>query len=118
MPNVALLLLGITVSLIDAFLAVMTAGFGADPVHDLQSAAMTVVILTSLALLPSSLIAFWRSKVYVVTSWSIFGLCTLCVLVGAWGGMAFLVLAFIQALVATTIDSRSDEPPKTDKAPG
>jgi hypothetical protein len=118
-PNVALLLLGVTVSLLDAFLSVMTAGFGADPVHDVKSAAMTVVILASLALLPSSLIAFWWSRIGVVVSWSIFRLCSLCVLIGgAWGGMVFLVLSFVQALITTSIDSRGEEHPNADVAPG
>jgi hypothetical protein len=96
----------------------MTAGFGADPVHDVSSAAMTAAILASLILLPSSLIAFLWSKIYVVTSWSISGLCVLSVLVGARGAMLLLVFAFIQALIASAIHSRSEEPSKLDGASG
>jgi hypothetical protein len=32
--------------------------------------------------------------------------------------MAFLVLAFAQSLIATIVDSRSEERPKADEAPG
>jgi hypothetical protein len=119
LPNVALLLLGIVISLIDAFLSVMTAGFGADPIHDLKSFAMQVVILASLALLPSSLIVFLWSRIGVVVSWSIVGLCSLCVpLGGAWAGILFLILAFVQSIIATAVDARSNELPNSDVALG
>ena len=48
--NVALLLIGIVVALADGWLAAMTAAFGADPVHDLRSGTVTVVLGGSLAI--------------------------------------------------------------------
>jgi hypothetical protein len=118
LPNVALLLLGIIISGADAFLSVMTAGFGADPIHDTESLAMVVVLLASLALLPSFLIAFWWSGMGMVASWSIVGLCSLCMLIGARHGILFLILALIQSIIATTVDSRGKQPPESEEALG
>jgi hypothetical protein len=117
-PNIALLVLGVIISSVDAFLSAMTAGFGADPIHDVKSGAMVAVILVSLALLPSSIAAFWWSKIGAVTSWSIFGVCSVCVLLGgAWNGMVFMIIAFVQSLIATAVDSRSKELTKSDESP-
>ena len=116
--NTALSLLGIVVSTIGAFLAVMTAGFGADPVHDVSSAAMVVILRASIALFPSALIGLWWSRIGVVTSWSIFVLCGLCALLGgAWHGMRFLIVPFVQSLIATTVDSKRNDFPKSDATP-
>jgi hypothetical protein len=42
-----------------------------------------------------------------------------CVLLGgARNGMAFLIIAFIQSLITTAVDSQSGELPKSDEAPG
>jgi hypothetical protein len=104
--NVALLLIGIVVALADGWLASMTSGFGADPVHDLRSGAIMVALVASLALLPACLITVRWPSLGANMSWSVAVLCCLSV----WASSAvilFLILAVIEALIATNIASRS-----------
>jgi hypothetical protein len=56
--NIALLLVGAVVCLFTGFMAVMTAGFGADPVHDFRSGAILCDILATLLSVPFYLAMF------------------------------------------------------------
>ncbi len=106
--NVALLLIAIVVALADGWLAMMTAGFGADPVHDLKSGTFIVVLWASLALLPACLITLIWPKVGAIISWSVVALCCL----SFWASPAvilFLILAVIEGLIGTSIASRSEK---------
>lgn len=106
--NVALLLVAIVVALADGWLAAMTAGFGADPVHDLKSGAFMVVLWASLALLPASLITLIWPRVGAIISWSVVTLCCL----SFWASPAvilFLILAAIEGLIATSVALRSEK---------
>ncbi len=108
--NFTLLLTGIVVALGDAWLAVMTMAFGADPVHDARSGAVMIVLWASLALIPASLITFRWPKVGAILSWCLAGLCGLCV----WASsviLLFLILAVVEGVIATNIASRSEETP-------
>ena len=105
--NVALLLIGIVVALADGWLAAMTAAFGADPVHDLRSGTVTLVLGGSLALIPASLITLRWPKLGAIISWSVVALCCLSV----WASsvvILFLILAAVEGLNSTNIASRSE----------
>ena len=105
--NSVLLLIGIVVALADGWLAVMTAGFGANPVHDLKSGAVMGVLVASLVLLPACLITARWPSLGANISWSVVALCLLSV----WASpvvILFLILAAIEGLIATSIVSRSE----------
>ena len=106
--NVVLLLIGTVVALGDGWVSVMTMAFGADPVHDLRSGALMVVLWVSLVLVPVCLITTLRwPRLGAIMSWSVVALC--CVLVWATSAvLLFLVPAAIVGLIATTIASRSE----------
>jgi hypothetical protein len=114
--NFALLLFGTVVALGDAWAAGMTMAFGADPVHDMRSGAVMIVLWASLALIPASLIAFRWPVVGAILSWSLAALCGLCV----WSSpviLLFLILAVVEGLIATNIASRSEETPLMSVTP-
>ena len=105
--NVTLLLIGVVVALADGWLAVMTAGFGADPVHDWRSGAFMVVLCASLVVLPACLITFRWPTLGATVSWGVAALCCLSI----WSSPAvilFLILAAVEGLIATNIASRSE----------
>jgi hypothetical protein len=105
--NLVLLLVGIVVALVDAWLAVMTMGFGADPVHDLRSGAVMVVLWSSLGVAPACLIAFRWPKLSAIISFGIVGLSCLSV----WASpvvVLFLILAAVEGLIANSVASRSE----------
>ena len=105
--NFALQLMGIVVALVAGWVSMMTMAFGADPVHDLRTGAVMVVLWASFVLVPASLIAFRWPKVGAIISWGIVVLCCVCL----WASSAvFLVLipAAIEGLIATAIASRSE----------
>ncbi len=104
--NVALLLIAIVVALADGWVAMMTAGFGTDPVHDVKSGVFMVVLWASLALLPACLITLIWPKVGAMISWSVVALCCL----SFWASPAviiFLILAAIEGLIGTGVASHS-----------
>lgn len=105
--NFVLLLIGIVVALADGWFAVMTAGFGADPVHDLKSGAVAVVLVASLVLLPACLITLRWPSLGANISWSVAALCFLSVWVSRVA-ILFLIFATIEGLIATSIASRSE----------
>jgi hypothetical protein len=67
--NIALLLVGAIVCLGTGFMAVMTAGFGADPVHDFKSAAILCDIFAALLSIPFYLVTFRWCGVGSVGAW-------------------------------------------------
>jgi hypothetical protein len=108
--NFVLLLTGIGVALADVWLAVMTAAFGADPVHDLSSGTVIAVLFGSLVLLPASLITLKWPRLGANISWSVVALCC----VSFWASsvvILFLILAAIEGLIATRIAGRGEKTP-------
>ena len=114
--NIALLLIGIVVALAGGWFAVMTAGFGADPVHDLRSGATVAVLYASLLLLPACLITHRWPNLGANIAWGVAGLC--CLLIWASPVVVFfLILAGIEGLIATNIASRSERTPPISEIP-
>src|SRR5260370_40514291 len=105
--NVALLVIGIAVALADGWLAVMTMAFGADPVHDLRSGMIAVVLWVSMVLLAACLITLKWPNLGAIISWSVVALCC----VSAWASplvILFLILAAVEGTIAVNIASRSE----------
>jgi hypothetical protein len=107
--NIALLLVGAVVCLATGFMAVMTAGFGADPVHDFKSAAIRCGILAALLSVPFYLATFRWCGVGSVGVW-----CTAlvslvsCLVTGMAGPtVLFTLLLALQGLICTGINSAS-----------
>ena len=103
--NIALLLVGAVVCLGTGFMAVMTAGFGADPVHDFNAPRSSAALL----LIPFYLITFRWCGVGSVGVW-----CTAlvslvsCLVVGmAAPTVLFTLLLALQGLICTGINSAS-----------
>jgi hypothetical protein len=105
--NVALLLLGVVVALADVWLAVMTLAFGADPVHDLRSGMIAVVLWASMTTLAACLITLKLPNLGAIVSWSVVALCRLSV----WASsvvILFMILAAVEGAIAVKIASRSE----------
>ncbi len=106
--NVTLLLIGTLVAFADGWVSMMTMAFGADPVRNLKSGAVMVVLWASLVLVPASLVVTLRwPKPGAIISWSVVALSCLCI----WGSpviLLFLILAAIEGLIAANIASRSE----------
>ena len=107
--NVALLFMAGLVSLFITFLAVMTAGFGADPVHDYQSFAVACLVLIALLSTPLWLIMLRWSSVGYFGAWSVTACWALICLVLGMRFSGLVVLLAIQSLISGAIHSRSKE---------
>jgi len=106
--NVLLLVAGALVCLFTTFLLVMTAGFGADPVHDLKSLAVTSLLCVGLLCVPSFLLMLRWSRIGSVAMWSVALCCLLFALVGGlihYSGLVILLL--IEATICAAIDTES-----------
>lgn len=107
MGNIALLLVGLAIAIANEWAAAMTAGFGAERVHDLRSGAIMVVLMASLMLLPAFLITVRWPGLGANVCWSIAGICCLCI----WASplfILFLILAAVDGLISVKIASRSE----------
>jgi len=106
--NIALLLVGIAVALADGWVAAMTAGLGAEPVHDMRSGAIMAVLGASLLIVPAWLITLRWPSVAANIAWGVAALCCLSV----WATplvLLFLILAVVEGLIAANVASRSEE---------
>jgi hypothetical protein len=106
--NIGLALLGVLLAVADAWLAAMTGGFGADPVHDVKGGAVMVMLMASMTLLPASLITLRWPSVSTPTCWIIAGVCGVSFLFTSVA-ILFGILAVLEALIATTVKTRSEE---------
>ena len=107
--NIALLLVGAVVCLATGFMAVMTAGFGADPVHDFTSGAIYCDILAALLSVPFYLAMFRWCGVGSAGVWctAMFSL-LVCLVTGMAGPtVLFTLLLVLQGLICTGIKSAS-----------
>ena len=95
--NISLLLLGVLLAVVDAWLAAMTSAFGTDPVHNVRSGAIVVMLIASATLLPVSLVTVWWPTLGAGISWVIAVLCAACVLFSS-AAILFLILAVVEAL--------------------
>jgi hypothetical protein len=107
--NIFLLFAGGLGCLIIAFISVMTAGFGADPVHDLPSRALAFLLYFWLLSIPAYLIMFFWSKVGSVAMWTIAGLSVgiLLLIPRDWHYLGLTVPLGIEAFIFHVIDSGS-----------
>jgi hypothetical protein len=69
--KIILLVAGALIALFNTFLVVMTAGFGADPVHDFRSFAAACLLDLALLSAPLYLIALRWSGVSCVGTWGV-----------------------------------------------
>src|SRR5271155_357598 len=107
--NIALLIIGAVVCLATGFMAVMTAGFGADPVHDFKSGAILCEILAALLSGPFYLVMFRWCGVGSVGVWctAMFSL-SVCLVTGmAAPTVLFTLLLVLQGFICTGINSAS-----------
>ena len=79
--NVALLFVGAVLCAVIALEAIMTAGFGADPVHDFKSAAILFDILAAILSIPFFLTMFRWCGIGSVGIWCAAGISLLCCLI-------------------------------------
>jgi hypothetical protein len=107
--NIALLLVGAVVCLATGFMAVMTAGFGAGPVHDFKSAAILCDILAALFSVPFYLATFRWCGVGSVGVWCAALVSLVSCLVTGMAGptVLFTLLLALQGLICTGINSAS-----------
>jgi hypothetical protein len=107
--NIVLLIAGAIICLIIGFMAVMTAGFGADPAHDFRSTAIVFDLLTSLLSIPFYLAMFRWCGVGMVGVWgSAIASLASCLVTGMAGPtVLFTLLLGIQGAVCYAIYSRS-----------
>jgi hypothetical protein len=109
--NAALLVVGTAVCLATGFMAQMTAGFGADPVHDFKSAAIVCDILAALMSVPFYLTMFRWCGVGLVGVWcmAMVSLAT-CLVTGMEGPTVFFtILLVLQGLICSGINSVSNK---------
>jgi hypothetical protein len=107
--NIALLVVGAIVCLFIVFMAVMTAAFAADPVHDFKSGAIFCDILAALASVPFFLVMFKWCGVGHIGVWctAVFSL-LVCLVTGMAGPtLLFTLLLVFQGLLCTGINSAS-----------
>jgi hypothetical protein len=107
--NIALLIIGAVVCLATGFMAVMTAGFGADPVHDFKSGAILCDILAALLSVPFYLVMFRWCGVGSVGVWctAMFSL-LVCLVTGMAGPtVLFTLLLVLQGFICTGVNSAS-----------
>jgi len=107
--NIALLFAGVIDAVFIAFLAAMTAGFAADPVHDVKSFATVCFLWVALSSAPIFLTMFRWSGIGSKAMWYSTGC---CFLLGLFGGvlphlLGVLLLMLIEGLICQAIDSAS-----------
>ena len=87
----------------------MTTAFGADPVHDLKTAAVMSMLYASLALVPASLITLRWPIIGAAISGMIALFCAICILASSVA-VLFLVLAIAESAIATAVKHQSEKP--------
>jgi len=93
------------------FFLIMTAGFGADPVHDYRSFAIASLVCIGLLIAPAYLITLRWPKIGSLTMWGV-ALC--CLLISIVGGVIFhflglVVLLLVEALICSAVNSGSEK---------
>ena len=108
--NIALLASGVLMSVFNVFIIVMTAGFGADTIHDFKSFAVTAILCISLLLAPISLVMFRWCGLGAISMWCLLGGCCLITLIAGLLNhlLGFLILLLAQALIFELINSKSN----------
>ncbi len=109
--NIALLFVGTVVCAFILFMVVMTAGFGADPVHDFRSGAILCDLLAALLSVPIFLAMFRWCGVGSVGIYRIAVFSALIFLVTGMAGPTglFSILLFLQCLICWGITSTSEK---------
>jgi hypothetical protein len=115
--NIFLLAAGALGCLVITFMSVMTAGFGADPVHDFASGAIAFLLYFWLLSIPAYLIMIFWSKVGSIAMWTIAGLSfgILLLIPRDWHYLGLTVPLGIEAFIFQVIDSASS-PSKMEAA--
>jgi hypothetical protein len=113
--NVILLLAGSILCLLNTFLFVMSAGFGADPIHDLKTAAAQGLIMAGLLGGPAFLLMFRWCGIGSKAVWCVAASCTLIALIGGvlWHMLGLLILLLIEALISGAINAGSETVPES-----
>jgi hypothetical protein len=107
--NIALLLAGFCVCIFIAFLACMTAGFAADPVHDFKTLATVLLLYLAVLTVPIYGMMFRWSSLGSIAMWVV----TLCyfalsIIAGVLPHLlGILLLLVIEALLFEAIKSGS-----------
>jgi hypothetical protein len=109
--NIVLLIAGALVCLFTIFLLIMTAGFGADPVHDYRSFAIVSLLCVGLLCAPAYLLTLRWPKIGSLTMW---GVALSCLLIAMAGGIIFhflglSVLLLVEALICSAVNSESEK---------
>lgn len=111
LANIVLLCVGALVCTFTTFMLLMTAGFGAEPVHDFRSFAFIALIVVGLLTTPAFLITFRWPKIgsismWIITAcWAVIGIAS-----GALGRFPGLVFLFVvQAIICRGIQSGSEK---------
>jgi hypothetical protein len=114
-PNIVLLVAGALVCIFIVFLAIMTAGFATDPVHDFRSLAAVCLLYLALSAVPIYLVMFRWSGVGSIGMWSItLSYFLLALLAGILPHLTgLLVLLAIEALICESIKSASRNEPQS-----
>jgi hypothetical protein len=109
--TIALLFVGTLVCAFILFMGVMTAGFGADPVHDFRSGAILCDLLAALLSVPAFLAMFRWCGVGSIGVYCIAAFSTLIFLVTGMAGPTglFTILLFLQSLICWGITSTSEK---------
>jgi hypothetical protein len=107
--NIVLMIAEALLCVFTSFLLIMTAGFGADPVHDFRSFAIVCMLCVGLLSCPSFLLAIRWSRLGSTAMWCV-AICTL--LIAVLGGviqhfLGLVILLFIQALICGAINAGS-----------
>ncbi|MGF7180203.1 uncharacterized membrane protein YhaH (DUF805 family) [Tunturiibacter psychrotolerans] len=107
--NVVLLIVGTLVCLFITFLLIMTGGFGADPVHDFQSLAVTSLLVVGLLSCPTYLLMFRWRKVGATGMWCVAISCAVIALIGGlvMQLLGLVALLMVEASICEAINSGS-----------
>jgi DMSO/TMAO reductase YedYZ heme-binding membrane subunit len=109
--NIILLVAGALVCLFTNFLLIMTAGFGADPVHDYRSFAIVCLLCVGLLSAPSYLLTLRWSRIGSIAMWSVALSCSFIALAGGviLHFLGLVVLLLVEGLICGAINSGSQD---------
>lgn len=113
--NVVLLIAGALVCVFTVFLLIMTAGFGADPVHDYRSFVIVSLLCVGLLSAPAYLLMLRWSNIGSIAMWSVASCCLLIAIVGGivFHFLGMVVLLLVEALICSAINSGSEKTKST-----
>jgi hypothetical protein len=108
--NIALLFASGVLCAFILFMTVMTAGFGADPVHDFKTGVIACTLYVSLLSVPSYLLMFGWSGIGSIAMWSVTALSFVLSLLAGFSSpcLAFVVFLAIQSALLQAIHARSE----------